>query len=60
MRGMAAYAIDLDSLGADTNSMGGIDTKTNIPFNVLVTTDTTDTGPWSNNPADQAAGNYDL
>lgn len=41
---MAAYVINLDVLGSDNNVMGGVDTKSNIPFNVLITTDTTDTG----------------
>lgn len=41
---MAAYCIPCDVLSADVNVMGGIDTKSNIPFNVLITTDVTDTG----------------
>lgn len=44
MRGMAVYCISFDVLGMDQNVMGGVDTKNNIPFNILVETDPTDTG----------------
>ena len=57
MRGMAVYCVALDVLGNDNNVMGGVDTKMNVPFNILVTTDTTDTGVWSN---DGAPGVVDL
>jgi hypothetical protein len=50
---MAIYALVYDVLGNDNNVMGGIDTKNNVPFNILINTDSTDTGNWSNanNPA---------
>lgn len=52
---MACYALVFDVLGNDNNVMGGIDTKNNVPFNILINTDSTDTGPVDGNPAEREA-----
>lgn len=53
---MAAYCVCLDVMGNDNNVMGGVDTKQNVPFNVLLTTDVTGTAGWAND----GTANYDL